>query len=487
MAIEQTQAPITVDAMKNILDGSVTDHIKAIHQQYKTSKDYYNTNNDISNNKRDDTQLLSAMLNKGNLAGAKDLIRRADNRASSNFHQILIDQEAGYLATSDPSIDLGDKKLNNDVKQALGDKFSLVLNKLVVDASLAGQAWLHYWKDDKGIHYGVIPPDQIYPIYDDTLEDNLLAVVRVYKRFNNQGKLDTIVEYWNSETCTVFKEQDDANEPLIYCDDEFTNVDVTAEYATGTSAVLKHGLGDVPFICFNKNIDKKPELSKYKDTIDIYDKVFNGYANDLEDIQQTILILKGFGGEKISQLWQNIREDKAIKLDLMGTGNEGVDTLNIDIPVDAKNAMLDITKKKIFDDGQGIDPQSFMTNSAISGKAIKGLYASLELKASTTEKYFRPALAKLVRAILRLSGRNDWQTINISQKWTRTAVQNDLEQSEIVRNIASYTSKHNIAKINPAVDDVDQELNYQKEEEVQSPYDNGQLIDEFAKKKNDEK
>ena len=92
---------------------------------------------------------------------AKSLLRSADNRVSSNFHQLLVDQEAGYLATKPPTIDVDDDKLNQEIKNTLGDNFGLRLNELVVDAANAGVAWLHYWIDDnRQFRYALVPPDQ---------------------------------------------------------------------------------------------------------------------------------------------------------------------------------------------------------------------------------------------------------------------------------------------------------------------------------------
>lgn len=475
--------------MQKILKDKVDSYVTDAESKYSKSVSYYNTHNDIENDLDNYDVAIAAATDETSPEIKKDLIRHANNTASSNFHQILVDQEAGYLATSDPAIDVGDDKTNRDIKELLGDDFSLTLNKLIVDASNAGQAWLHYWTDNNKFKFAVVPPDQIYPIYSTSLNNDLKGVIRVYKQTDmTTGDIYKIVEYWNDTTCTTYRKKDDnanaANQELSFYD-RFQSYDQSGEYPTGATHIFNHGLGDVPFICFSKNINKKPELDKYKKTIDIYDKVYNGFANDLEDIQQTILILKGFGGAKIAELWRDIQKNKAIKLDPTGFGNEGVDKLNIDIPVDAKNAMLALTRQKIFDDAQGIDPQNFMTNSAISGKAIKGLYASLELKATTTEKYFRPGLAKLVRAILRYKGVSAADTMNISQTWTRTAVQNDLEQSEIARNVAAFTSKRNLAKINPAVDDVDQELQYEKQEEVEDGFSDNDAINRYARDASD--
>lgn len=459
---------ISIDVMGKILSNTMQTLIHN-RDQYKQSERYYLNRNDIVSS--DDNSVLQAIIDFNGADGVlpaskKDLLRHADNRKSSNFHQILVDQEAGYIATKDPEIDVGDDNTNKAIKKVLGDDFSLVLNQLIVDSSNAGYGWIHFWEDkDSSFHFAVVPPDEIFPIYADSLETKITAVERVYKQLNTTtGDYDTIIEFWDDKQCTAFKK--DAS-GLDYFE-MFPVIDNATGNNVGSESVMEHGWGIVPFIKFSKNIKEKPELQKYKGSIDIFDKVYNGFANDLDDIQQTILILKGYGGESISGLWETIKNDKAIPIDPSpdGGNDTGVDTLNIEIPTEARNIMLNISRQKIFDEGQGIDPQKFMENGALSGKAIKGLYANLELKATTTEKYFRPALSQLIRVIMKHLGIADYQNIDISQTWNRTAVQNDLEIAQGLSYVEKFTSARNLARANPYVDDADKELKYQADDKV---------------------
>ncbi|TPR41263.1 phage portal protein [Apilactobacillus micheneri] len=462
---------INLDVMKNIYENSRSTILDNA-QEYEKSVSYYKNKNDITS--KNDNNVFTAMKKDDDNTG-KDVLRRADNRVSSNFHQLLVDQEAGYLATTDPEIDVGDDSLNKVVKLTLGDDFSLTLNQLIVDASNAGEGWLHFWNDgNNDFKFAVVPPSEIHPIYADTLAKELVAVERTYRKLNTDtGNYDTIIEYWDDTTCTSFKKTSDS---FNYYN-AFDDIDVSTGNVVGNTPVFDHGCGIVPFIKFSKNIMETPELNKYKGSIDIYDKVYNGFANDLEDIQQTILILKGYGGTSLNEFIDNLKKYKAIKVKDDGNGHNGVDQLQIEIPTEARNIMLETTRDKIFMDGQGIDPNKFMDNAALSGKAIKGLYSHLELKASTTEKYFRPALAMLIRMILKVNNVSDYMTRNISQKWSRTKVENDLETAQEINYLKDNTSKRNIAKNNPLVDDVDQELEYQKDDIINSDgYGNQQNI-----------
>lgn len=464
-----------VKAMKQLLKNTDGRRIKFAHQ-FSQSLRYYFNKNDITNRNNGESKL--------NEAGKDEPLRQADNRVSNNYHQLLVDQEAGYVATVPPSIDVEDEALNDKVKDALGDNFNLRLNQMVVDASNAGVAWLHYWIDEDGqFRYGIVPPDQVVPIYSSDLDRKLLALRRSYKQLNpDTGKFFRVHEYWTDKDVTVFKSGTaDYNDLSLY-DDRFNIYDVTSGDETGTSAVLHHDLGRIPFIAFPKNKYRRPELLKYKGLIDVYDNVYNGFVNDVDDIQQVILVLTNYGGEDLASFMKALKEDHAIKMDNVGTGDKsGVDKLTIDIPVEARNSLLEMTKTDIFVHGQGVNPVDFKDIGNASGTAIKALYGHLELKAANTEAYFRDALTELIRAILTWLGVADADSRAITQTWTRTAIQNDLEQAQIVAQLAQYTSDEAIAKANPIVEDPQQELRDRQDDIVKHDgYDNQEALNQLG-------
>ncbi len=422
-------------------------------RRFERSLHYYRNENDIT--------LRNAGESKVKPDGKDELLRHADNRVSSNYHQLLVDQEAGYLATTPPAIDVENTALNDALKNTLGDNFNLRLEQLVVDASNAGMAWLHYWIDeDQQFRYGVVPPDQVTPIYSNDLDRKLLAVRRTYQQLNPaDGKSYYIHEYWTDQDVTAFKSSAHDYVDLQTIDDRFSVTDVSTGETIGTSNVYQHGFGRVPFIGFPKNKLQRPDLFKYKGLIDVYDNVFNGFVNDINDVQQVILVLTNYGGTDLDELMQTLKKDKAIKMDSIGPGDKsGVDKLTIDIPVEARDNVLQRTDSKIFVDGQGINPVDFKTIGNASGTAIRALYGHLELKASITEAYFRDALNELVRAMMNWLGVADANSRPISQMWTRTAIQNSLEQAQVVAQVAPYSSSEAIAKANPIITDWQQEL-----------------------------
>ncbi|MDF7683402.1 phage portal protein [Lactobacillus sp. ESL0679] len=446
-----------IKAVQELILGTAKERAR-FTADYEKSLRYYKTQNDITNKNRGKSEM--------NKDGKDEPLRHADNRVSSNFHQLLVNQEAGYVATVAPQIDVGSQADSDKVSAVLGDNFNLALNQLVIDAANAGLAWLHYWIDEDGnFRYGVIEPSQITPIWSTELNRKLLAVLRSYRQLDpDTGKYFNIHEYWTDKECQVYREVDNADRFELEPYNCFTSYDMTAGYETGQSNVYKHELGRVPFIAFPKNKYQQPDLLKYKGLIDAYDDIYNGFLNDLDDVQQVILVLTNFGKADLDQFMADLRKHSAIKFENDGLGDKsGVDKLTIDIPTEARDDALKITREDIFLYGQGVDPSKFESTNA-SGVAIKMLYSHLEMKAANTETHFRDAINELVRAIMNYLNLSNPEGRKITQTWTRTQVEDDLTQAQTIAQLANYTSKEAIAKNNPLVDDWQQELKDQKQD-----------------------
>lgn len=402
------------------------------------NKRYYRNENDIVK-----TGVLPA--------DGQDSLRSADNRISHNFHQLMVDEKAAYMFTYAVQFDLDNKEeLNKDVAETLGDELESISQELCVEASNCGTSFLHYWIDEeneKEFEYALVPTEEIIVIYNRSLKKNIIEVFRYYS-YKENDKSYTVVEQWDKENFITYTLQGSSEIEGL----KLLNIEE-----------VKHNLEAVPFIEFKNNKDKIPDLNKYKDLIDLADKVMSGYANDIEDIQQLIYVLEGYGGQDLQEFKSDLKRYKAIKVD-GGTDGGAVKTLQIEIPVEARVKLIEILEKRIYESGQALQ-QNIESVGQASGVALKFFYRKLELKCGLTETQFKKGFDELIRAILKFLKKD---AKKITQVYSRNMISNDMETAQMASISAGIISEKSVLKNHAWVEDAEQEIEELKKERVES-------------------
>jgi len=406
-------------------------------------------------------------------------MRNADNRIPFNFHGLLVNQKASYMFTVPPMIDIGSDAANKKLTAFLGDKYPKVCKDLCVEASNKKTGWIHVWKssDDGNYKYAVVPSEQIQPIWSKSLDRKLLGVLRIYHDIDDNGDEFDVYELWNEKECSMYMVPSGRtiNDGLI----PYNNFILVGAGQNVETNTYQHGMGEVPFFAFDNNNVHTDDLKNIKPLIDVYCKVFSGFVNDLEDIQEVIFVLTNYGGADLNEFLSDLKYYKTIKVENDGAGDSsGVSTLTIDLPVEAREKLLSITRKCIFEQGMGIDPdpQNFGNSS---GVALKFLYSLLELKSGLMETEFKPSFGRFIRCVCRV--------LNIAikddavvQTWIRTMVQNDQEMAQIAVQSNGIISNETIVRNHPWVENVQDELDKLAEEKAAAQEEFLQNYDPFG-------
>lgn len=428
------------DNISKTINKLITGHSNFIKNATQAREYYLNSNQIINSG--------AASYNKANENNKRSPLKVADNRISHNWHELLVRQKIGYMFTYPPLIDIGNVDTNEQINEILGARFSNVCKATAVDCANCGTAWIHIWEDkNKNIKYTNVDPTQIIPIYSDRLENELIAVLRAYRFCDEQGDFKTRCEYWTDTEVRFYEEKSESvYVPFFY---------------PQCGEVMRHNMGIVPFIPVFNNETKTNDLHMYKDLIDAYDKVYSGFANDIDDVQEVIFVLKNYAGEDKTEFLEDLKSSKMVKVDDDG----GLDVIRAQIPHEAREVFLDRTRKQIFTSGMGVDPDDEKIGNA-SGVALKHLYSLLELKCGALESEFRIAIETLVKTICRLK---NMPCNTVLQTWTRNSVSNDLETAQIASISKEIISDKSIIKNHPWVENVDSELEEmqnQKEKEI---------------------
>lgn len=387
-------------------------------------------------------------------------LRNADNRIPRNFHGLLVNQKASYAFTSPPLFDLGNVKANKRVTEVLGDEYTKNCTELCVNAANCSVGWVHYWDNGNGFEWAVVDSKQIVPIFDGNLKRSLIGVLRVYNTVDDDtGDYYVVYEFWTTEECLAFRRRiaDTVDKGLMYYDMFFDPIYGEPIWW------YRHDFEEVPFIPFWNNNIRTNDLKSIKPLIDVYDKVFSGFINDLDDVQELIFVLSGYGGTDLNTFLSDLKKYKTIKVDA-DEDNPGVSTLSIEIPIEARNSVLEATRKAIFEQGQGFDPQPENFGNQ-SGEALKFMYSLLEMKTGLMETEFRLGFSRLVRAICK---HEQIECSTITQIWYRNSIKNDLELAQICRDSEGIVSRMTILKNHPFVEDAEAELKQLEKEEKEN-------------------
>ncbi|VIF92608.1 SPP1 family phage portal protein [Clostridioides difficile] len=454
-----------LDVIKKLIEQTNSKHSNFVKKADEAEK-YYKNENDIIRDRSPN--------NVGKVNIANNPLRNADNRIPFNWFGFLVNQKISYLFTYPPTFDVGDDRVNSKITDILGDRYPKEAKTLGKNASIYSKAWLHIWVDDNNnFQYANIDPRQIRAVYSSDLNRKLLAVLREYEKINDEGKEYVVYEYWTDEYCYTYQNKDgnsDINGLEIL--NKFIEKNLDNELETLTN-VYKHNFGEVPFIKFPNNDLEVRDLDNVKHLIDVYDKVYSGFVNDIEDIQEVIFVLTNYGGADLTEFLKGLKEYKTIDLQSSGADDKsGLSTITINIPIEARDSLLKTTEKQIYVQGQGVDPkpENFANTS---GVALKFLYTLLELKAGLMETEFRLGFAKLVRMICRYLG---YSPKRVLQTWTRNMIQNDLELAEICSKSVGIVSEKTNLKNHPLVDNAEEEEKQIKKEKEDSNQEYNNVI-----------
>lgn len=152
----------------------------------------------------------------------------------------------------------------------------------------------------------------------------------------------------------------------------------------------------LPFFRLDNNKKRKGLLDAVKALIDDYDMMASGLTNNLIDFDVPLYAVKGFEGDNLDQLQQNLKTKKIVGMDEEG----GIEVHTIDVPYEARVAKLELDEKNIYRFGMGLNMSGLKDTAATTNIAIKAAYSLLELRCNKIIDQVELFLQELVEAVL---------------------------------------------------------------------------------------
>jgi SPP1 family phage portal protein len=203
---------------------------------------------------------------------------------------------------------------------------------------------------------------------------------------------------------------------------------------------MGYPLGYIPFFRLDNNRKQISGLKPIKALIDDYDMMMCGLSNNLADFDTPLHVVKGYNGDNLDELQQNLKTKK-----ILGVDNEGgVEVHTVDVPYQARQTKANEDEKNIYRFGMGLNTAGLKDTAATTNLAIKAAYALLDMKANKTEKRLKKLLKEIIKVVIaeiNEENNKDYQLSDIELDFTRHVMTNETE------NIANDTTRAEIKQI----------------------------------------
>lgn len=398
-------------------------HRSSVLPRLQNLENYYNANNAIKNRVMSDPS-------------------KPNNKIANAYASYITDTLVGYFIGEPVTYTSNDNVLIQDLNMILEYNDEADENaELAKNASIYGVAYemLYLSEEDKMIRFKSLNPKEVIPIFDKTVEQNLLAVMRYYEDYDYvEDNTYTIVEVIDSKTVRRYKLD--------------TGLSLLEEYP--------HYFSMVPVAIFKNNEDETGDFEQVISLIDAYDKMESDSLNDFEYFVDAYLALYGFtaDAEDIAQM----KENRVLLMD-EGTSAEWLIKQTSDAYVENMKNRLDKDIHK-FAKCPNMSDEEFASNA--SGIAIKFKLLGTENLVSIKERKFKRGLQQrlelmsMINSVLREGF--DWRAIDIV--FTRNIPSNDTDIANMVNTLKDIVSEETLLAQIPFVEDVQNELEKLKKE-----------------------
>ena len=367
---------------------------------------------------------------------------KPNNKIANAYASYITDTLVGYFIGEPVTYTSNDNVLIQDLNMILEYNDEADENaELAKNASIYGVAYemLYLSEEDKMIRFKSLNPKEVIPIFDKTVEQNLLAVMRYYEDYDYvEDNTYTIVEVIDSKMVRRYKLD--------------TGLSLLEEYP--------HYFSMVPVAIFKNNEDETGDFEQVISLIDAYDKMESDSLNDFEYFVDAYLALYGFtaDAEDIAQM----KENRVLLMD-EGTSAEWLIKQTSDAYVENMKNRLDKDIHK-FAKCPNMSDEEFASNA--SGIAIKFKLLGTENLVSIKERKFKRGLQQrlelmsMINSVLREGF--DWRAIDIV--FTRNIPSNDTDIANMVNTLKDIVSEETLLAQIPFVEDVQTELEKLKKE-----------------------
>jgi len=388
----------------------------------KIGQDYYEGLHDIRNYK------LYYYNADGNLV---EDTNRSNIKICHPFFTELVDQCVQYmLSGKDPFVVSDIPKLQDELNNYFGEDFKSELSEALTDCCANGFGYMYGYKNaDDRTSFVYADAMGVVEVRAKDTDDHTQYVIYWYiDRIDKGKKKIKRIQVWDKTQVTYFVQVDDGK--IEIDKDEPMNPRPHIVYEKDNEeGRFGDSLGYIPFFRIDNNRKQTSHLKPIKALIDDYDLMACGLSNNLQDVSEALYVVKGFQGDNLEEMIQNIKVKKHIGVEPDGD----VDIKTVDLPHQARIQKLEIDEKNIYRFGMGFNSAQ-LGDGNVTNVVIKSRYALLDLKCNKLETKVRSFLKKLVKiALTEINDINetDYQSKDVYFEFDREVMTNALDNAQI--------------------------------------------------------
>ena len=320
-------------------------------------------------------------------------------------------------------------------------------SELLRNALIFGRAFeINYIDEDKKQRFRTLDPRECIPVYEDTLSNELLYVIRFYM-------------------------EDPVNEPTERYIVEVYSEDKITKYRSGMGFVsfelveeTPHVFGQCPVTVFSLNTEEVSIFDKIMTLQDAYNELLSDEVDDFEAFADAYLVLKGITADENDL--KSMKQHRVLMMDSDAdanylTKNIG-DTQIQNMLQNVNDQIHKISASPDFNDDK------FMAQSGI---AMRYKLVGFENAASSIESNMKKALQRrleLIAAVLGVVSGEEalWREAQIT--FTRNLPSDLTETVQIVNQLRGIVSQETLLTLLPFVQDVDEEMTKVRAEKEES-------------------
>lgn len=359
----------------------------------------------------------------------------ANYKLCSNFFERFVTQENQYLLGNGMTLE------NQSNKDKLGADFDQRLQIAGRDAIVQGVSF-GFWNFD---HMESFKLTEFVPLYDEET-GALKSGIRFWQIDDNKPLRATLFEL---DGYTDYIKKKNGNIEVLNPKRTYKQI-VSQSGIDGTQIRDGGNYPSFPIIPLWGSPLKQSALVGMKHSIDAYDLIKSGFANDLDDASMIYWTLENAGGMDDIDLARFVERMKTVRAAVIdGDAGAKAEAHTMEVPYQSRVAYLERLESDLYNDFQALNVKSLQGGQ----KTATEIYAAYQPFDNKVDQY-EYCVLDFLKELFKLVGIKDNPTFK------RSRIVNQLEETQMVLLAAQYLDDETILKHLPWLlpDEIDEIL-----------------------------